>query len=180
MKLNFQERNVVFMDFSFSLGIVWSHSSMEGKELTEKFIPVNSIQKLNKTINLSGTSSANTSKTDKWIHCFIHKTNIYWALHYKRQTKALHSQELKSSGREECPPSPAWEIKNPFWSPQAGHYFFYSPEHLVCVLWITASSLITVKSIDIFQIPMKTNQNSNKNGPLEIHVWLFDHVDKLL
>lgn len=77
MKLNFQERNVVFMDFSFSLGIVWSHSSMEGKELTEKFIPVNSIQKLNKTINLSGTSSANTSKTDKWIHCFIHKTNIY-------------------------------------------------------------------------------------------------------
>lgn len=32
IKVNFQERNVVFMDFSFSLGIVWSHSSMDGKE----------------------------------------------------------------------------------------------------------------------------------------------------
>lgn len=66
------------MDFSFSLSISWSHSSIEGKEyFLKNLFKLTVFKSWNKTINLSGTSSANTSKTDKWIHCFIHETNIY-------------------------------------------------------------------------------------------------------
>lgn len=99
-EVNFQERNVAFMGlffvFVFFFHLASEHLGLflllEGEESSQgNLFKFNSIYRLRKTINLSGTSSVNISKADKWIHCFIHTTNIYWALDYKRGTKALHS-----------------------------------------------------------------------------------------
>lgn len=73
------------MGFSFSLILV-SFFYRRWGILSKTFIQVNSTYRLKKTINLSGKSLVSISKTDKPIYCFIHATNIFWALPYKRET----------------------------------------------------------------------------------------------